>query len=230
MNRNVTARRMTTRLVPLVLAVGLVVTAQPARAQQGATAPTQGELRRLTRAQLLGAQYHLPLLGDGETPIRFHGGRGSIEYGTGATERVQAAVAGDLIALGDLDGDNVADAAVVVSIDSGGSGTFIHLLAMQDRDNAPVQAGRVFLGDRVRVQSLTISGRRIFVTMLAHGPGDGLCCPSVEIGRAFTLRGRRLLPSRPNASPVGRRGAARLGQLHRRPDGGRRAVGNFVIP
>ena len=188
-------RQMKTRFVPLVLAVGLVVIAQPARTQQEATSPTDSELRRLTREQLHGAQYHLPLLGDEETPIRFHGGRGSRKYGTGATERVQAGVVGDLIALGDLDGDNVADAAVVVFIDSGGSGTFIHLLAMQDREGAPAQVGRAFLGDRVRVQSLTISGRRIFVTMLAHGPGDGLCCPSVEIRRAFTLHGRRLVPS-----------------------------------
>ena len=186
---------MKTRFAPLMLAVGLVVTAQPARAQQEATAPTHGELRRLTREQLHGAQYHLPLLGNEETPIRFHGGRGSIEYGTGATERVQAAVKGDLIALGDLDGDNVADAAVVVSIDSGGSGTFIYLLAMQDRERAPVQAGRAFLGDRVRVQGITIVRGRIFVTMLAHGPGDGLCCPSVEVGRAFMLQGSRLVPS-----------------------------------
>ena len=52
-------------------------------------------------------------------------------------------------------------------------------------------------------QSLTISGGRIVVTMLAHGPGDGLCCPSTEISRAFTYRptgrhplhGRRLVPA-----------------------------------
>ena len=85
--------------------------------------------------------------------------------------------------------------AVVVFMDPGGSGTFIHLLAIHDREGTPVQAGREFLGDRVRVQNLSISGGRIFVTMLAHGPGDGLCCPSVQIRRAFTPHGRRLVPS-----------------------------------
>ena len=184
-----------TGFVPLVFAVGLLVTSPPARAQEEATAPTDGELRRLTLEQLHDGQYHLPLLGVEETPIRFHRRRGSIRYGTGATERVQAGLVGDLVAFGDLDGDQVADAAVVVFIDPGGSGTFIHLLAMHDREGTPVQAGREFLGDRVRVKRLTISDGHIFVTMLAHGPRDGLCCPSIEIGRAFTLHGRRLVPT-----------------------------------
>ena len=181
---------------PAVLTVVLLVVSPPAGAQQQATAPTNGELRRLTVEQLRGSQYHLPLFGDEETPIRFRGGQGSIRYGTGATERVQAGLVDELVAFGDLDGDAVADAAVVVFINTGGSGTFIHLLAIHDHGGTPVQAGRTFLGDRVRVERLTISGGHIFVTMLAHGPGDGLCCPSLEAGRAFTLRGGRLLPVR----------------------------------
>ena len=156
--------------------------------------PANGELRLLTLEQLRNGQYHLPLLGDEETPIRFHDGRGSITFGTGATERVHAGLAGDLVAFGDLDGDEVADAAVVVFIDPGGSGTFIHLLAMRDRDGAPLQAGRQFLGDRVRVERLTIRDGHIFVTMIAHGPGEPMCCPATRVRRAFTLRGRRLAP------------------------------------
>ena len=187
--------RLQTGFVAAIFAVGLLVASQPARARQEATAPTDSELQRLTIEQLRDGQYHLPLLGDQETPIRFHEGQRSIRYGVGATERVHAGLVGDLVAFGDLDGDKVADAAVVVFINSGGSGTFIHLLAVHDREGTPVQAGREFLGDRVRVQSLTIRGGHVFVTMLAHGPGDGLCCPSIEIGRAFTLHGRRLVPT-----------------------------------
>ena len=184
-----------TGFVPLVFAVGLLVTIQPARAQEEATAPTDRELRLLTLEQLHNGQYHLPLRGDDEAPIRFHRGRGSIKYGAGATQQVEAGLVGDLVAFGDLDGDKVADAAVVVFINPGGSGTFIHLLAMHDREGTPVQAGREFLGDRVRVKSLTIWGGRVFVTMLAHGRGDPMCCPSIEIRRAFTLHGRRLVPT-----------------------------------
>ena len=187
--------RLQTGLVPTVIAVWLLAASLPARAQEEGAPPTEREPRPLSLEQLQNAQFHLPLLGDEKTPIRFHGGRGSIKYGDGATEQVHAGLVGDLVAFGDLDGDQVADAAVVIFIDPGGSGTFIHMLAMQNREGAPVQAGREFLGDRVRVQSLTISGGRIFVTMLAHGPDDGLCCPSTGISRAFTLQGRRLVPS-----------------------------------
>ena len=195
--------RLQTGFVAAAIVFGLPVVSQPARAQEEATASTDSELRRLTLEQLRDGRYHLPLLGDEETPIRFHGGQGSIKYGEGATERVQAGLVGDLVAHGDLDGDAVPDAAAVVFIDRGGSGTFIHLLAMRNRDGTPVQAGRAVLGDRVRVHSLAISGGRIYVAMLAHGPGDGLCCPSVEVTRAFTYRptgrrplcGPRLVPS-----------------------------------
>ena len=59
----------------------------------------------------------------------------------------------------------------------------------------PFRRGREFLGDRVRVKSLIISGGHIIVTMDAHGPDDGLCCPSIQISRAFTLHGSRLVPT-----------------------------------
>ena len=187
---------LNTGFIAWTCAVVLLAAAPPTHAQErvGQAAPGDGELRRLTLEQLRAGRYHLPLRGDEDTPIRFHRGRGSIKYGDGATEQVHTGLVRDLVAFGDLDGDLVADAAVAVFLDPGGSGTFIHLLAMRDREGTPVQAGRVFLGDRVRVQSLTIWDGHIFVTMLAHGPGDGLCCPSVEVRRRFRLHGRRLVP------------------------------------
>ena len=185
-----------TGFVAATLAVGLLANSPPALAQEEETAPTDGELRRLTLELLRDGDYQLPLLSDEETPIRFRGGQASVRYGVGATERVEAGLIGARVAFGDLDGDDVADAAVVAFVNTGGSGTFIHLLAMRDREGTPVQAGRHFLGDRVNVKSIAISGGRIFVTMDAHGPGDGLCCPSIATSRAFTLRGRRLVPTR----------------------------------
>ncbi len=188
--------RLQTGFALAVLTLGLLVVSAQAWSQQHTTAPADGEPRRLTLEQLRDGHYRLPLLGDEETPIRFRGGRRSIRYGVGATERVAAGLVGDLVAFGDLDGDGVVDAAVVAFVNTGGSGTFIHVLALRDREGTPVQAGREFLGDRVRVKSLGISGGHIFVTMDAHGPDDGLCCPSIETSRAFTLRGRRLVPTR----------------------------------
>ena len=188
--------RLQTGFALAVLTLGLLVVSAQTWAQQHTAAPAGGEPRRLTFEQLRDGHYRLPLLGDEETPIRFRDGQGSIRYGAGATERVEAGLVGDLVAFRDLDGDDVADAAVVVFVNTGGSGTFIHLLALRDREGTPVQAGREYLGDRVNVRSIAISGGRIFVAMDAHGPGDGLCCPSIATSRAFTLRGRRLVPTR----------------------------------
>jgi len=188
--------RVQTGFALAVLTLGSLVVSAEVWAQQHTTVPADGEPRRLTLEQLRDGLYRLPLLGDEETPIRFRGGQSSIRYGLGATERVETGLVGDLVAFGDLDGDDVADAAVVAFVNTGGSGTFIHLLAVRDREGTPVQAGRQFLGDRVRVKSIAVSGGHIFVTMDAHGPSDGLCCPSIATSRAFTLRGRRLVPTR----------------------------------
>ena len=51
-----------------------------------------------------------------------------------------------------------------------------------------------YLGDRVPVQSLTIASGNIVAETVAHRPSDGLCCPSLEITRTFTLQGNQLVP------------------------------------
>ena len=150
---------------------------------------------RLTLEQLRNGEYRLPLLGDEETPIRFDDGQGSIRFGEGATEQVHAGLDDDIVAFGDLDDDGIADAVVVVYINYGGTGTFIRLVAVLDRDGAPVQAGRVLLGDRVSVESMTISSGEISVNMFTHGPGDGLCCPSLNVTRKFRLQAGRIASS-----------------------------------
>ena len=150
--------------------------------------------QRLKLDQLRNAEYHLPLLGDEDTAIRLVDGMGTLVYGEGATERVHVGLVDDRVAFGDLDGDGVADAVVVAYVNSGGSGTFIYLIAVLDRDGAPVQAAHAFLGDRVPVQSLTIASGKIVAQTVAHRPSDGLCCPSLEITRRFTLQGNRLVP------------------------------------
>ena len=154
-------------------------------------APADAE-SRLTLEQLRNAEYRLPLLGDEETPIRFDDGQALIQLGEGATERVHAGLVDDMVAFGDLDGDGMADAIVAVYINYGGTGTFIHLVAVVDRDGAPVQAGRALLGDRVPVESTIISNGEISVNMFTHGPDDGLCCPSLNVTRKFRLQASRI--------------------------------------
>ena len=159
-----------------------------------APAPARMVTQRLTLEQLRNAEYRLPLLGEENTPIQFEDGEGSIAYGEGATERDYAGIEDDMVAFGDLDGDGIADAAVVVFTSGGGSGTFRYLIAVLDRDGTPVQTARVYLGDRVQVESVTIASGEIVMDMLAHRRSDGLCCPTLNITRGFALRGDQLVP------------------------------------
>ena len=98
----------------------------------------------------------------------------------------------DPIAFGDLNGDGLRDAAVVLSYSGGGSGTFFYLFAVLNRNGAPVPVGSRDLGDRVRVMSLEISNGNIILMMVAHGPDDGLCCPTQDTVAYFHLHGNDL--------------------------------------
>ena len=151
-------------------------------------AATRMVTQRLTLAQLRNAEYQLPLLGDEDMPVQFTDGEGHVAFGEGATERVDAGLVDDTVAFGDLDGDGFADAVVVVYISGGGSGTFIHLVAVLDRDGEPESAAWVLLGDRVPVRSLSITSGQIVAQTVAHRSGDGLCCPTLNITRDFALR------------------------------------------
>jgi hypothetical protein len=96
-------------------------------------------------------------------------------------------------AFGDLTGDGVDDAAALLVESSGGSGSFVYLTAVVNRDGSAENAATVLLGDRARVQSLTIADGRISVTMVTHGPDDPMCCPSQESVQTYELQDSKLL-------------------------------------
>ena len=90
-------------------------------------------------------------------------------------------------AFGDLDGDGLEDAAVLLVETSGGSGAFIYLAAVLNQDGKPHNQATLLLGDRVQVDELTIETGEIQIKMLAHGPDDPLCCPTQETSVSYTL-------------------------------------------
>lgn len=94
---------------------------------------------------------------------------------------------------GDLDGDGAQDAAVILSENSGGSGMFTYLAALFNQDGQPVNTDTVLLGDRVQVTRLSIENGVIVVEMLAAGPQDPLCCPSLPILLTFILQNGKLV-------------------------------------
>jgi hypothetical protein len=97
------------------------------------------------------------------------------------------------VAFGDMNGDGRPDAAIILVSDSGGSGSFVYLAAVESRDGVADNVATLLLGDRVQVKSLAIEKGRLVARLLSHAPDDPACCPSRETIREFTLAGETLV-------------------------------------
>ncbi len=93
----------------------------------------------------------------------------------------------DVYAMGDLNGDGLQDAAILLVENGGGSGQFESLVVVTDSGGAPHQAGQAELGDRFRINSVTIDSGRVSLDMLVDGPSDPLCCPSLPETQTYRL-------------------------------------------
>ncbi len=96
------------------------------------------------------------------------------------------------IAFGDLNDDGAEDAAVVLSYNGGGSGTFYNVLAVLNENGAPVHVASISIGDRIRLNALEVAAGVITVKMVAHGPNDAACCPTIDTVATFRLNGNTL--------------------------------------
>ena len=95
----------------------------------------------------------------------------------------------DMVAFGDLNGDGAVDAAFILVENGGGSGQFESVVAVLDSGGAPTQAGQAQLGDRVRINSMTITSGTIALDMLVQGPNDPMCCPSLPETQTYRMMG-----------------------------------------
>ncbi len=105
------------------------------------------------------------------------------------------------VAIGDLNGDGFEDGAVVLVTSAGGSGTFRHLAAVLNRHGTPEHIAVFFLGDRIRVESLSIRSGRIEAAMLIHDADDPMPQPSLKIVQQYALQDDTLVPVSPSSSP-----------------------------
>ena len=96
-------------------------------------------------------------------------------------------------ALGRINGREAG--AVVLITDSGGSGTFYDLALLSKEAEGWVNTDTVFLGDRVKIQSIEIKNGSIIIRMIIHGPDDPMCCPTVEVVNKFTVQENKLVPA-----------------------------------
>jgi hypothetical protein len=134
----------------------------------------------LTVDMLRNGTYYAPYFGRTVTLLN-----GSYSESSGAN--VYKVMMLDTVAFGDLNGDGVEDAAIILVENSGGTGQFESVIAVFNSYGAPIQADQAMLGDRVRVNSVTISMGVIRLDLLVPGPNDPLCCPSLAQKHSYWM-------------------------------------------
>ena len=108
--------------------------------------------RRLTLNDLRNGAYQ----GIYEQPVQLSDGEYAGEpFVEGGASRPTVTLVDMFNSWGDLNGDGIQDAAVILAENSGGSGVFIYLAAVTDQEGKPVNVATQLLGDRVDLKSLS---------------------------------------------------------------------------
>lgn len=97
-------------------------------------------------------------------------------------------------AAGDIDGQSGGDATAITIEQTGGSGTFYFVHALTADGDDLRDAGVAFLGDRIRVEGVSIHDGVIVVALLDRAPDAAMASePTVAAIRRFTLKGGELV-------------------------------------
>jgi len=133
-------------------------------------------------------------LGIDEAPFTLSDGEWEGEpYVPDGASRPMATLAQNLTAFGDLNDDGLTDAAVILGLNTGGSGVFVYLAAVLAQDGQAVNVAVVSLGDRPDVESVQIEDGQIKLDMLTQGPDDPMCCPTQQLNLVYVLQDDQLV-------------------------------------
>jgi heat shock protein HslJ len=93
---------------------------------------------------------------------------------------------------GDLNSDGMADAAVLLVENSGGSGNFSYVGAQLDQAGQPVDGGTSLLGDRTQLISMVIENGQVVAEIVTPGPDEPLCCGTLKVRKTLVLQDGKL--------------------------------------
>ncbi|RIK58851.1 MAG: hypothetical protein DCC57_00010 [Chloroflexi bacterium] len=162
----------------------------PAAGSEAAAATVSGAPAGLELTALQNATY----TGIYDKPVPLHDGRYEGEpFVAGGASRPTVTLAANAVAYGDLTGDGVDEAAVILAESSGGSGTFIYLAAVGLAEGAPHNLATALLGDRVQVEGLAIADEQITFQVLRAGPRAPDCCREEAPTQQWALEGDALV-------------------------------------
>jgi heat shock protein HslJ len=155
------------RLASAVVLIAAAACSRGAPLDDPMAAPSAFELSSATYSGIL------------NEPITLSGGRWEGEpYVEGGASRPTVGLVDHFILTGDLDGDGLDEAVVLLLESSGGSGTRLFLAAIARGDDSVTNLSTLLIGDRVQVRSGAIDGGKITLDVVRAGPEDAACCPT----------------------------------------------------
>ncbi|MEU4566767.1 hypothetical protein [Micromonospora sp. NPDC023956] len=96
-------------------------------------------------------------------------------------------------AVGELTGDNAADAVVPVLMDGGGTGKFWQIALFRNVDAEPAYLTMVDIGDRTPIEKVTISAQRVRVEFLMRPEDPSSSVDVVRRTAVYQLDGNNLV-------------------------------------
>jgi hypothetical protein len=145
---------------------------------------------KLTVSKLANMTYRL-VEGKSVTAVTLVGAKGQTTEDDGGEEFWLE----EHVAFGDLDGDGVDDAVVVLVSSGGGSGLFYNLVAVRQRNGIVETPAVKSLGDRIMINQINITNRIVTVDMITHGPHDPSCCPTERQVLKLKVQGSEFVPA-----------------------------------
>lgn len=95
---------------------------------------------------------------------------------------------------GDLNSDGFSDYAMIITQNSGGSGTFYYIVAGLGSSKGVIGTNGVFLGDRISPENVSIESGRILVNYAERKADDPMTAqPSVGVSKYLVVKDGRLI-------------------------------------
>ena len=161
----------------ITMSVAPAIEANPA----GSGAPTLAELHNATYTGMEGGSVSL-----------LNGGWEGEPYSDSGASRPRAGLVENVYVTGDLDGDGVPEAVVILWRSSGGTGSNTYVVVMARHNDEIRNIGTALIGDRVKLRGGKIVDGTITLEVLQAGENDAMCCPTMLAVRTWSLQGSQL--------------------------------------
>ena len=115
--------------------------------------------------------------------FRFHDGRFMLDttyiFKTKTIRYVLQMSVGDVLIEHDFDHDSVTDALLPLTANGGGSGIFVGVAVMLNKNATALYSDSKWLGDRIKIDSAAMVGDTVCVYSIVQGPDEPMCCPTM---------------------------------------------------